>query len=203
MLTLGLAPSMVLVSYRKKVLQVLGTHKIMFVSFRQLNCRYPNCGHCLRKKTLFFSHGSTALMRIICLVTYECFTEVEDMLVSPWLDRSGFSVYWIWDRGGFKCYFLLVCGMVQNQRSLQSWGKAWLLAWQYQHLTAEINRVWVFSHRCCVQGKPRTERSLHLWYKISVHKESVAPSGSQVHVLSVQSSVRLLQRIITVQRLNH
>lgn len=165
----------------------------MFASFRQPNCGYPNCGHCLGKRFVFLSWRHSS--------------DEYNLSCNVWTPHRGWRYVGIPlpRQEGYFCVLkpetdgflsgllkvcLLVCGMVQNQRSPQSWAEAWLLAWQYQHLTAEINKVWVFSHRCCVQGKPRTERSLHLWSSISIHEESVAPSGSQVHVLSV----RLLQQ---------
>lgn len=153
--------------------------QIMFASFRQLNRRYPNHGHCLRKW-----RRSSDEYNLSCNV----WTPLRDWRYAsiPLLRQEGFFSVLKPETDRFLSGLLKVCllvwGMVQNQRSLQSWGETWLLAWQYQHLTAEINKVWVFSHRCCVQGKPRTERSLHLWYNISIHEKSVAPSGSQVHV---------------------
>lgn len=143
------------------------------------------------KKDLFFSHGGTALMSTICLVMYECPAEAEDTPVIPCLDKKVLIVYRnLKDRflSGWLSVCLLVCGMVHNQGSLQSWGEAWLLAWQYWHLTATVDEAWAFSHCYCVKGKPRAQRSLQLW-SISVHKEPIAPSGNQV-----QSSVGLLQQ---------
>lgn len=145
---------------------------------------------------LFFCRGGTALRYTICLVMCECPTEVGNNASIPLLRQEG--IFCVLksetDRflSGLLKVCLLVCGVVQNQRSLNSWGEAWLLVWQYQHLTAEINTVWGFSHHCCVQAKPRTERSLLLWY-VFIHEDSIAPSASEVHALSVQSSVSLLQ----------
>lgn len=89
------------------------------------------------------SHVDTALMNTICLVMCECLTDIEDMLVSPCLVRRVFLCVSRSETGRFLSVLwkvcLMVCGVAQNQRSLQSGEEAWLLMWQYQHLAARVN----------------------------------------------------------------
>lgn len=97
----------VLSTHRRKVLQVLSTHQIWLVPFMQPNSR-------LSQKICVFSHGSTALMRTVCLVICECLTEAEDRPISPCLQRMLFFMYWILRQTDFKapcwksvCWFVV------------------------------------------------------------------------------------------------
>lgn len=117
----------------------------MFASFRQLNYRYPNCGYCLRKRFVFLSwkHSSDEY-NLSCNV----WTPHRGWRYTgiPLLRQEGFFCVLKSETDRFLSSLLkvclLVCGMVQNQRSLQSWGEAWLLAWQpkikseYSHIAA-------------------------------------------------------------------
>lgn len=102
------------------------------------------------------SHVDTALMSTICLVwqmPHKCWRY---MLISPCLVRKVFVSVEIWDRQVFKCLWracLMVCGVIQNPRSLQSGGEAW---------AARISWVRALPGCCCEQGRLRGEGSLKL-----------------------------------------
>lgn len=168
----------------------------LFASFRQLNCTYPNRGHCLRKRFVFLSwRHSSDEYNLSCNVwlphrgwRYACIPLLRQGVFFCVLKSETARLL-----GGLLKVCLLVCGMVQNQRSLQSWGEAWLLAWQYQCLTAEINKLSIFTSLLCA-GEAKDWKFSTLVIQQFYTRGVRCSLCSQVHVLSVQSSVRLLQQ---------